>query len=214
MLNFDLDAYLGTATRTVSSLQRDGQEARAVTLARSYDTGIADLWEAVTSPPRLARWFLPVEGELKLGGRYQLQGNAGGRITACEPPRLFDITWEFGDTLSWVELRLAEQGEQRTRLTLSHIALLDEHWQTYGPGAAGVGWELGLLGLLRHLETPDSRFDEAAFAASPPAQAFLRGSSQAWGEADIAAGEAAAQARAAAERTAEFYTAPPPEAAP
>ena len=29
----------------------------------------------------------PISGDLRLGGRYQLQGNAGGEILVCEPPQ-------------------------------------------------------------------------------------------------------------------------------
>ena len=73
----------------MSSLERDGQPARAVTLARSYATTVEDLWDAVTNGERILRWFLPISGELAPGGRYQLEGNAGGVITACEPPITF-----------------------------------------------------------------------------------------------------------------------------
>jgi hypothetical protein len=34
----------------------------------------------------LRRRFPPVSGDLRLGGKYQLGGNAGGEILACEPP--------------------------------------------------------------------------------------------------------------------------------
>ena len=67
-----------------------------MTLTRLYDTSVDDLWDALTSKERIPRWFLPVEGDLKLGGRYQLKGNAGGTITACTPPNHFAATWEFG----------------------------------------------------------------------------------------------------------------------
>ena len=82
----DVRDYLGAVERTVSSLERDGKPARAVTVARSYNTTVEDVWDAVTNGERIPRWFLPISGELKLGGRYQLEGNAGGTITACEPP--------------------------------------------------------------------------------------------------------------------------------
>ena len=93
-MNFDFDACLGAVTRTVAALERDGKPARAVTLSRTYATSIDDLWDAVTNPERLPRWFAPVEGDLKPGGRYQVVGNAGGTIPACQAPRLFDLTWE------------------------------------------------------------------------------------------------------------------------
>jgi hypothetical protein len=47
---------------------------------------VEDVWDAITSAERIPRRFLPVSGDLRLG-RYQLQGNAGGEITGCNPPR-------------------------------------------------------------------------------------------------------------------------------
>ena len=71
-------------------------ESQLVIATRNYDTDIDDLWDALTSAERIPRWFLPISGELKPGGRYQFQGNAGGKITRCEPPRLLSVTWEYG----------------------------------------------------------------------------------------------------------------------
>ena len=88
-MDFDVEGHLGAVERSVSSLERDGQPARAVTLSRSYATTLEDLWDAATSAVRIPRWFLPISGELELGGRYQLEGNAGGVITACEPLSTF-----------------------------------------------------------------------------------------------------------------------------
>ncbi|MPY64707.1 SRPBCC domain-containing protein, partial [Streptomyces spongiae] len=85
-------------------------EARVVTLGQTYDSTVEDVWDACTNPERIPRWFLPVSGELRLGGRYQLQGNAGGTIERCEPPRGFGATWEYDGNVSWIELRLAEVG--------------------------------------------------------------------------------------------------------
>ena len=84
-MNLDVECNLGAVERSVSVLHRDGKPARAVTLSRSYETTIEDLWDAVTNGERIPRWFLPISGDLELGGRYQLEGNAGGVITACEP---------------------------------------------------------------------------------------------------------------------------------
>jgi uncharacterized protein YndB with AHSA1/START domain len=179
-------------------------------LTRTYDTDIADLWDALTNAQRLPRWFLAVEGDLKPGGRYQLKGNAGGSIERCEPPSGLALTWEMRGEVSWVELRLAIESGERTRLTLVHTAPVSEFWAQFGPGAVGVGWELGLMGLALHLLDPAARFDEAAFAASPQAKAFMTRSSEDWGEAAIAGGDDPEVARAAARATAAFYTGEPP----
>ena len=63
------------------------------------------------------------------------------------------------------------------------------------------------MGLVRHLQNRAARPPESdpAWMASPEAKRFMALSSQAWGEAAIAAGENAAHAREAAERTREFY---------
>ena len=129
-----------------TSLERDGQTAHAVILARTYATTHADLWDAVTSAQRIPNWFLPITGNLELGGSYQLEGNAGGRITACSPPSSYAITWEFGGFVTWVDVQIAAEGIDRARLTITHTAHHSEHWDTFGPGATGVGFEMGLLG--------------------------------------------------------------------
>ena len=213
-MDFDDEGNLGAMERAVSSLERDGQPARGVTLSRGYETTVDDLWEAVTSRERIPRWFLPVSGDLELGGRYQLEGNAGGAVTACEQRSRFALTWEFGGDVSWVDVRVSDDGAGRARLTLTHTARLSPHWDEYGPGAAGVGWEMGLLGLAVHLADPTApKPDEEAFAASRDGRAFIAGSSDGWGEAAVAAGEDPDAARAAAGRTKAAYTGEPADPA-
>lgn len=105
-----------------------------------------------------------------------------------------------------MEIRLSAEGPERSRLKLSHIAHPGPHWEQFGPGAVGVGWELGLLGLAMHISDPETKLEEADFHTKPEGRTIILGSSEAWGEADILAGEDPAQARAAARRTGAFYT--------
>lgn len=210
---FDALAYAGAVVRNVKSVEREGRPAKAVVATATYETSIEDLWEAVTTSARIRRWFLPINGDLKLGGRYQLEGNAGGTITACDAPRFFAITWEMMGQTSWVEVQLTSTKPGVATLELTHIAIVDEaFWPTYGPGAVGVGWDLGLMGLARHLENPKAeRPPEAAaeWATSPQALEFYRISSAAWGNA--AAEDGMVNATEAAENTRKFYSgeAPP-----
>lgn len=202
----------GADFRSIEHRDYLGKPAFVTIAVRTYDTTVEDLWEAITTRDRIARWFGPVEGELQLGGRYQIQGNASGTITRCNPPEAFDLTWEFAGATSWLNVRLAPDGS-RARLTLEHIAHKDgigeEHLKRFGPGAVGVGWDLTLHGLAQHLSAPEGAVDHAATEAwtlSNEGKAFVRASGEAWGAADVAAGEDPAEARAKAARTIAFYT--------
>ncbi|MDF1610149.1 SRPBCC family protein [Hoeflea sp. YIM 152468] len=202
----DLEQHLGKLDRSVIDLEKDGRPARSVILSRLYETDMDDLWDALTNGERIPRWFLPLEGDLRLGGRFQFKGNAGGEIVECEPPRHLAVTWEMHADVSWVEGRLTTEAADVTRLTLTHTAIVSAFWHQYGPGAVGVGWELGFVGLASHLAAPDApRMDEEAFSKSAAGKGFMRQSARLWGEADIARGETPLQAQAAAERTAGFY---------
>jgi uncharacterized protein YndB with AHSA1/START domain len=208
MTGLEATGQINSVTRRVGSGEFRAGEARMVTLARTYDAPIEDVWDACTNPERIPRWFLPLTGELREGGRYQVQGNAGGLIERCEPPRGFAATWEFGGQVSWIELRLSEAAGGGTRFELEHIAHVNDHWAQFGPGAVGVGWDLALLGLTQHLCTGAAVDREAglAFPTTEEGRRFVEASSRGWGEAAIAAGEDPAEATAAAERTLAFFT--------
>lgn len=207
-MQIDVARAIGVVTRDVKSGEREGKATRAVVAGRTYSTSIEDLWDAISSGERIPRWFAPVTGELKLGGRYQVEGNAGGTITACEPPRLIAMTWEFGGGISWVTVMLEPKGSDETLLTLEHVAPVDPHWEKFGPGAVGVGWELGLASLELHLASGAaiSPSESEAWSLSEEGKAFARGSCDRWREAAILSGEAPEQAAAAAERTRAFYS--------
>ena len=202
----------GSEFRRVENRDHLGKPAIVAVAIRSYDTTVDDLWEAITTPERLARWFMPVEGDLTLGGRYQLKGNAGGTITRCERPTALDVTWEAMGSTSWVNVRLTPDGS-KARFTLEHIAHKDgigeEHLKQFGPGAVGIGWDLGLFGLERHLLAPAVPRDQQwveTWLVSSDGKGFMRASGNAWGEAHAASGEDPDEARAKAERTIAAYT--------
>ena len=182
-MEFDVAGHLGAVRRSVSWLERGGRPASSVSLSRSYETTVEDLWDAVTNGGRISRWFLTINGELGPGGRFQLEGNAGGVITTCAKLSHFSLTWELAGDVSWVEVRLSADGAGRTKLMLTHTAHLSAHWDEYGPGAAGVGWELTLLGLAIHVSRSSGGMsDETAFSTSPMGRAFITVSSDEWAE--------------------------------
>jgi uncharacterized protein YndB with AHSA1/START domain len=204
-------ATAGLVTREVRGGSRDGASTRIAVARRTYPTGRADLWDALTSADRIARWFLPVTGELIVGGRYQLEGNAGGVVERCAPPESFAVTWEFGGMMSWLAVTLVPDGAHTT-LELVHEAPVDpEMWRQYGPGAVGVGWDLALYGLALHLASGAPVDPELAmsFPTSPDGVEFVRLAAGGWADAAVADGDDAGPAHEAAQRTVAFYTTPP-----
>ena len=88
-----------------------------MTLQRRYPADQADVWQAITDPDRVRRWFLPLTGDLREGGSFQLEGNAGGDIVKCEPPRHLMVT--FGGESSIVDV-LAFRRRRADTAELTH----------------------------------------------------------------------------------------------
>lgn len=212
----DIVREIEAVRREVADGRIPAGEGKAVRLRRDYDAPIEDVWDALTNPERIGRWFLPISGDYRLGGRYQFEGNAGGEILECDRPKRLKVTWVYGENvseadISEVEVRLADLDGDRTRLELEHTAVVPEdRWAEYGPGAVGVGWEGGLLGLSMHLRG-GSIEDPEAWQVSAEGRDFYRRSSQGWGEANKAAGADPEAADRAVANTTAFY-APDPEA--
>lgn len=207
-MSTDETAHIDVVDRQLTSRQVEGAEAIVTLISRDYQTTPEDLWDAVTNPERLPRWFAPVSGDLRLDGRYQVEGNAAGTITGCEPPRSFQATWEFEDSVSWITVMISEDDGDGARFTLEHTGHIPaDFWDQFGPGATGVGWDLALLGLAWHLQSPGSAMpDDEQWAASESGREFIAASSRRWAQASVAFGTGPDHARAAEERTTAFYT--------
>jgi uncharacterized protein YndB with AHSA1/START domain len=209
MTTIDVDHHISQIRRVLGTRILDAGAARVLTASRVYATDPADLWDACTNPDRIPRWFLPVGGDLRLGGRYSLEGNAEGTVEECEPPHRFAATWEYGGEVSWIEVKISDEGDGRARFTLEHVAhVSDELWARFGPGATGVGWDLGILGLSLYLDSGSEAVDPAeieVWMASDDGKRFVHASSAEWKEASVAAGTDPAEAETAAERTTAFY---------
>jgi uncharacterized protein YndB with AHSA1/START domain len=204
----DVTQQINAVRRQVGTRVLEAGEARTVTISQSYNAPVEDVWDACTNPERIPRWFLPISGDLRVGGRYQLEGNASGTIERCDPPSSFAATWEYGEQVSWIEVRLTAEPEGRTRLALEHIAHVDDgQWAEFGPGAVGIGWDIGFMGLAVYLSSGGraDRQESADWAASAEGREFMSLASKRWCDASVAAGTDPAGARAAAERTTAAY---------
>jgi uncharacterized protein YndB with AHSA1/START domain len=210
----DLITELEAASRSVGDGTLPAGAAKTLTIERTYPAEIEDVWDALTDPERIPRWFLPVSGDLRLGGTFQFEGNAGGEIRACEPPRRLQVTWDLGgppgpDDASIVEVRLAPTPDGDTRLVLEHIAVVPpEMWDQFGPGAVGVGWDGALLGLAAHLAGVEMPSPEE-LERDPAMRDFMVASSEAWGRALAASGVDAETVGRLVAATNGFYV--PPE---
>jgi uncharacterized protein YndB with AHSA1/START domain len=147
-----------------------------VVLSRHYPSPPEDVWEAVTDPDRLVRWFLPITGDLRVGGSYQLEGNAGGQILECDRPRLIRAT--FGGETSIVELRLTADGVG-TLFELDHSVPEDMAGSAAGALFVGPGWDGAVLGLGLFL-AGEVIGDPVAAANSLETQEFSKHSIDEW----------------------------------
>ena len=203
------DRPAGSVTRELDQREHEGRLVHALLAARVVGAGREELWGALTNAARIPRWFLPISGDLRAGGSYRFEGNAGGEIIACEPPGRFALTWRMHGDVSWVTVTLAEMPEGRTEVRLEHLAQFpQEFWEEFGPGAVGIGWDQALFGLDEHFSAAPMVVPETAevWIASAEGRDFTRRSSAAWCEASISLGTDREAARAAADRVTAFYT--------
>jgi uncharacterized protein YndB with AHSA1/START domain len=212
----DVVRQIEAVQREVAQGRLAAGEGRVVRLRRTYNAAVEDVWDAVTNPERISRWFLPISGDFRLGGSYQLEGNAGGKILACDRPNRLRVTWVYGEVtsdadVSEVELRLAPAGDESTVLELEHVAIVPpEMWDQFGPGAVGVGWDGGLMGLDLHLQGGEAAItDREAWPFTEEGREYYRLSSEAWGEANRAAGADDEVVARNVENTTAFYTTDP-----
>jgi uncharacterized protein YndB with AHSA1/START domain len=157
-------------TRILGSLRSaDGQGI--VRIEDRYDTGIGDLWAALTDPDRLARWYGQVEGDLRPGGEFRLYlesdgWDGTGRVEVCEPPRRLLVTTRETDE-SWrkgrgappfddaIEATLTADGGQTTLVIEVQGVPLDKI------AFYGAGWQIHAENLAAHLAGRERRDTQA-----------------------------------------------------
>jgi len=196
----DIAHQIGAISRHVAA----DTETATVTLQRRYPAAVEEVWDAITDPDRVRRWFLPLTGDLRPGGSFQLEGNAGGKIISCEPPGHLAVT--FGGETSLVDVRLSADGAQ-TLLILEHSVPLSLAGSAAGALYVGPGWDGALMGVALYLEGQVAE-DPVAAANSPEAQQFCVESIDAWTAAVEATGGADAEAIAAGRQAALAQYAP------
>lgn len=173
---FDILQQIAAIHREVSRRPEGTTEMVSVIVRRTYDSEIADVWSALTDRSRLERWMFPISGDLRAGGKFQFEGNAGGDILACEPPTLLRVT--YGGPSSNVAIQLAKRGAERTEVILEHTVPIDIAGSGAGALFVGPGWDTGLVALDLHLR--GLLADAPAFHKSREVQELGARSTDAW----------------------------------
>ena len=201
----DIANEIAAIHREVAKRPAEGSEVVSALLRRSYGATVEDVWDALTDPDRIKRWFYPVSGDLRAGGTFQLEGNAGGDILTCTPPRLLRLT--FGGPTSIVEVRLTPDDAGDTVFELEHTVPIEMAGSGAGVLFVGPGWDGALLalGLFVRGEVID---DPIAAASSPDALEFSRQSVHAWTEAVTVSQTATAEEIAAGVQMSKAQFAP------
>ena len=185
----DIHSHIGAIHRSVSRTPReDGGENVTVLARKTYTADLEDTWSALTDPSRIARWLMPVSGDLRVGGSFELDGNPGGDILECDQPRRLRVT--YGGETSILEVRLSPDGAGSTTLELEHTVPIEMAQSGAGALWVGPGWDGALLGLGRHLSGEAS---ERSADDSPEALVFGAASVKAWAAAVETSGTATAE---------------------
>ena len=133
-----------------------------------YPHPVERVWSALTDTEQLALWFMPVELDARLGGRFVLTRDDGpqrgaGVITAYEPGHLLEVTFDEGESHfgpGCVVRFEVSADRDRSRVTFTHRLSPDVVYpmpgQMAGPGTfppgTAAGWHGFTDGLARLLD--------------------------------------------------------------
>jgi len=107
-------------------------------LRRGLSVPVERVWHAFTDPDALAAWFWPrrfqtsVTNDLRVGGRYHIDGSAGGLAVSGEylelqAPRRLRFGWQWVGKAEVTEVCVALRASgHATVLQLRHLGFADE----------------------------------------------------------------------------------------
>lgn len=147
---------------TTGTMRALGRDTGVVRVEDVYDTDIDDLWDACTTPERLARWIAEVSGEPGLGktvtATFTSTWSGELRVEECEEPHHLRLASSSEDGTTEIEAWLTAEGD-RTRLVVEERGLPLKGLHFYG-----AGWQAHLEDLGRSLAGEESswkaRWDE------------------------------------------------------
>jgi uncharacterized protein YndB with AHSA1/START domain len=136
--------------RIIGTMRKLDEGHGAVRVEDVYDTDVDDLWQACTTPERLARWIAEVSGDLREGGTVEAvftsTWSGQARIEVCEAPHHLLVTSAPGtEDEAQIEAWLTAEGS-RTRLVVEERGLPADALHFFG-----AGWQVHLEDLGRSL---------------------------------------------------------------
>ena len=168
-------------------------------------------------PQRIGRWFLPAERRpAASAGTISLRATPAGRSSPANgrPPAAPDVGGRRGrQSRRRLGSRAAAScptGTTRRPWSRSSTPPSSRRrcGDMFGPGAVGIGWEMGFLGLALHLRG-GSVGDPIAWQLSDEGRAYATRSSEAWGARHVASGADPEAAATAVANSTAFYAPPP-----
>ncbi|WP_404434649.1 SRPBCC domain-containing protein [Microbacterium lacus] len=139
-----------------------------------YRTDIDNLWAAITSPHRVARWLGSVKGDLRVGGLVHMSLVSGwdgpARIDTCDPPHHLSLTNNPG---------AADETRMVATLTregpLTRLRIEEAGFPLDATPFHGSGWQAHVEDLRAHLEgRPASDWETRWKALTPGYQEIAR----------------------------------------
>jgi uncharacterized protein YndB with AHSA1/START domain len=148
---------------------------------------LEDIWAAIVTPEKLARWMRPIAGKLAKGETMDVASNGKVVVTACEPKRRLAFSLTQGALTQGVAVTFGEEGKGRAKQRLLRLnisanrsGLPDSAWLAYGPASLGISWEFTCRALMAYLDDPASKVDFVNYARRPEATDYIRSAFAEW----------------------------------
>lgn len=185
---------------------KDNEKTHVVMLATHYTNPIAEVWDSITQPQRLADWFGTVTGDLRTGGSFAVEDRGvTGTIQYCDRHRAIQLEWTENERTGKVAVAVTT-GVTGTSVTVRHTVADDQRWGQYGPAELGVEWDEALAALDVHLSGNIGHTREVLEQIhAEQGQDALRGRLvEAWRQEHVTAGAAEDDARQRSEAAARL----------
>lgn len=134
------------------ALTGDAEQA-TVTLRRRFRAPASDVWDAITRPDRVARWFGTIQGPAptRPGDAFLVDIGQGtvrrAVLERCDRPERLALTWWSGDDDPGAVVFRLREDEGGTELTVTHDRL-----RRHRLVGCGAGWEASLGSLAASLD--------------------------------------------------------------